>query len=452
MPPKGHDTPPASPCRDLVLALSVASMDQQQTSGGGSTTASPSASADAGDGRTNQSDSATPPIGGSATATSNDQSNASGGDSILAGPIHAAGGSRRDRIRRRRHHHRVSLSFADESDGLGEEEIYVGHSHHRPQPPRSAGAGLEMEVGFRRSNTSTGSIDDGDDGDDEDDDSDGGDDRKPSANAGAAATTDAATQSSMSKKRPTPPLPPPTPISGLPAHFVSPPPSAQCAQPRRSSIRRPSVVSPDTDLCADQPPSTEKKPKMRRNNLSFQSLEVREYSQVLGDHPCCQSGLPLSLGWDYDADATIHDVDEYETHRESQRVKSRKDMKLDCEERREILSSVTQRVVTETTADGAVLATEETTAYTSMDLRRAERRLYRERRVSSRKMDSFFGSASGNGDDIADGSADSINGADHQPAQSASATNVAPMSGKQRRRSFFTSSQEEITGISPHHE
>ena len=338
------------------------------------------------------------------------------------------------------------MTFADDNDELGEEEIYVGHSHHQRQPPRSAGAGLEMEVG-----ASIGTVDDGDDGDDEDDDSDGGDDRKPPANTGASATADAASQSSMSKKRPTPPLPTPTPISGLPPHFVSPPPSAQCAQPRRSSIRRPSVVSPDTDSCADQLPSAEEKSKMRRNNLSFQSVEVREYSQVLGDHPCCQSGLPLSLGWDYDADATIHDVNEYETHRESQRVKSRKDMKLDCEERREILSSVTQRVVTQSTADGAVLATEETTAYTSMDLRRAERRLYRERRVSSRKMDSFSGSASGIGD-VADGGADIMNGADHQQAQSASATNVATMSGKQRRRSFFTSTQEEITGISPHHE
>ena len=186
---------------------------------------------------------------------------------------------------------------------------------------------------------------------------------------------------------------------------------------------------------------------MRRNNLSFHSVEVREYSQVLGDHPCCQSGLPLSLGWDYDADATIHNVDEYETHRESQRVKSRKDMKLDCEERREILSGVTRRVVTESTADGAVLATEETTAYTSMDLRRAERRLYRERRVSSRKMDSFFGSASSIGGDdggVADG------GADHQA--SPSAAQITPMSGKQRRRSFFSNAQEDMTGISPHHE
>lgn len=466
MPPKGYDTPPpASPCRDLVLALSVASMDQQQQTSGGSTTAS----ADAGAGIGNQSNSATPLNASSisATATSDDH-NTSGGDSILADPI-AAGRGRRDRIRQRpvssasfaassgnpigarpRRRHRVSLSFADDNDELGEEEIYVGHSHHQHQLPRSASAGLEMEVGARRSNTCTGSIDDGDDGDDEEDDSDGDDDRKPPANAGASATADAASQSSMSKKRPTPPLPTPTPISGLPPHFVSPPPSAQCAQPRRSSIRRPSVVSPDTDSCADLPPSTEEKPKMRRNNLSFQSVEVREYSQVLGDHPCCQSGLPLSLGWDYDADATIHDVDEYETHRESQRVKSRKDMKLDCEERREILSTVKQRVVTETTADGAVVASEETTAYTSMDLRRAERRLYRGRRVSSRKMDSFFGSASGIDDDVADGVADSMNGGDHQPAQSV--TNVAPMSGKQRRHSFFTSSQEESTGISPHHE
>ena len=473
MPPKGHDTPPASPCRDLVLALSVASVDQQQqqhhrddhgdeTSGGSRTTAS----ADVG-GRTIQSDSATPRNAGSSAAVAsnghNNNNNNNNNGSILTGPI-AAGRSRRDRIRRRRH--RVSPSFADDNDGLGEEEIFVGHSHHQPQPPRPHGtaaaaaaaghhaSGLEMEGGATRPNAGTGTIDDGDDGDDEDDDNDGedGNDRKPCANAGAAAA--AASQSPMSKKRPTPPLPTPATISGLPPHFVSPPPSAQCAKPRRSSIRRPSVVSPDADSCADPSPSIEEKPKMRRNNLSFHSVEVREYSQVLGDHPCCQSGLPLSLGWDYDADATtIHDVDEYETHRKSQRVKSRKDMKLDCEERRVILSSVKQRVATETTADGGVLATEETTAYTSMDLRRAERRLYRERRVSTRKMDSFFGSASGIGG-VADGGADSRNGADRQPAQSAPATNVAPMSGKQRRRSFFTTSSalEENTGISPHHE
>ena len=480
MPPKGHDTPPASPCRDLVLALSVASVDQQQhhqqqqqqqqhhrddhgeeTSGGSRTTAS----ADAG-GRIIRSDSAAPRNAGSSAAVAsnghNNNNNNNNNGSILTGPI-AAGRSRRDRIRRRRH--RVSPSFADDNDGLGEEEIFVGHSHHQPQPPRPHGtaaaaaaghhaSGLEMEGGATRPNAGTGTIDDGDDGDDEDDDNDGedGNDRKPCANAGAAAA--AASQSPMSKKRPTPPLPTPATISGLPPHFVSPPPSAQCAKPRRSSIRRPSVVSPDADSCADPSPSIEEKPKMRRNNLSFHSVEVREYSQVLGDHPCCQSGLPLSLGWDYDADATtIHDVDEYETHRKSQRVKSRKDMKLDCEERRVILSSVKQRVATETAADGGVLATEETTAYTSMDLRRAERRLYRERRVSTRKMDSFFGSASGIGG-VADGGADSRNGADHQPAQSASATNAAPMSGKQRRRSFFTTSSalEENTGISPHHE
>ena len=228
-------------------------MDQQQPSGG-STTASAD---DAGDGRANQSDSATPLNASNvSTATSNNHNSTPNnrGNSVLAGPIHAVG---RDRIRRRRH--RVSLTFADDNDELGEEEIYVGHSHRPRQPPRSAGAGLEMEVGAWRSNSSTGSIDDGDDGDDEDDDSDGGDDRKPPANTGASATADAASQSSMSKKRPTPPLPTPTPISGLPPHFVSPPPSAQCAQPRRSSIRRPSVVSPDTDSCADQLPSAEEK-------------------------------------------------------------------------------------------------------------------------------------------------------------------------------------------------
>jgi len=45
--------------------------------------------------------------------------------------------------------------------------------------------------------------------------------------------------------------------------------------------------------------------------VSFGSCEIRTYSQVLGDHPCCLEGCPIELGWDYSDEVSI-DIDEYE--------------------------------------------------------------------------------------------------------------------------------------------
>jgi hypothetical protein len=37
---------------------------------------------------------------------------------------------------------------------------------------------------------------------------------------------------------------------------------------------------------------------VRKRRVSFQDrVEIREYSITIGDHPCCSSGLPLTLDW-----------------------------------------------------------------------------------------------------------------------------------------------------------
>lgn len=72
-----------------------------------------------------------------------------------------------------------------------------------------------------------------------------------------------------------------------------------------------------------------------KKTVSFSSLEVREYVVVVGDHPCCSMGLPLSLGWEFEEADTIP-LDRYEATREPRR--SRQELRTTCEERREILS------------------------------------------------------------------------------------------------------------------
>lgn len=40
--------------------------------------------------------------------------------------------------------------------------------------------------------------------------------------------------------------------------------------------------------------------KNKNKRVSWDRIHTREYSLVVGDHPLCQDGLPVSLGWQYD--------------------------------------------------------------------------------------------------------------------------------------------------------
>ena len=43
-----------------------------------------------------------------------------------------------------------------------------------------------------------------------------------------------------------------------------------------------------------------------KRRVSFQKIEVREYSLTLGDHPLCRDGLPLQLDWAYGPSTEIN--------------------------------------------------------------------------------------------------------------------------------------------------
>lgn len=54
------------------------------------------------------------------------------------------------------------------------------------------------------------------------------------------------------------------------------------------------------------------------SNVSFQTVNVREYDRTLGDNPSCMSGPPISLDWSY-SKTTALPIDEYETNRTPRR-------------------------------------------------------------------------------------------------------------------------------------
>lgn len=97
-----------------------------------------------------------------------------------------------------------------------------------------------------------------------------------------------------------------------------------------------------------------------RRQVSFSNLHVREYNVVFGDHPCCMSGPPLTLGWNHDSEDVCLSLEDYESSREPR--KARKDLRLTCEHRRQILLH----------------------DQSERDLQHEERRLFRERQRNRR--------------------------------------------------------------------
>ena len=104
----------------------------------------------------------------------------------------------------------------------------------------------------------------------------------------------------------------------------------------------------------------------KRKCVRFGQCNVRLYSQVLGDHPCCSVGCPLELGWEYETTASLS-VDNYESEHQSHTL-----TRLAHEERREILLSEN---------------------YSDVEVRRACRRLHRDRRHHHNAEASNFFSA-----------------------------------------------------------
>jgi hypothetical protein len=109
--------------------------------------------------------------------------------------------------------------------------------------------------------------------------------------------------------------------------------------------------------------------KGNSKTVSFANIKIRNHSIVIGDHPCCTMGFPLALGWDY-TDAASLSVDKYEASRSPRRT--RRELRTTCEERRLVLSD----------------------EHSEGEIRRAQRKLHRERsssaRLCERMSESFF--------------------------------------------------------------
>jgi hypothetical protein len=78
-----------------------------------------------------------------------------------------------------------------------------------------------------------------------------------------------------------------------------------------SDTRFPADTLPqDSALPAQTRSSSGTTTSRRRRQVAFSHVEVRQYEQVVGDHPCCRTGCPLTLGWHYKVDARCEGVRE----------------------------------------------------------------------------------------------------------------------------------------------
>jgi hypothetical protein len=136
-------------------------------------------------------------------------------------------------------------------------------------------------------------------------------------------------------------------------------------------------------------------PCKERKSVKFSHTEVRVFPQILGDSPCCSNGLPLSLGWSHVSQYITQLNDSFGLDREQRKSGV---FRLDAFRRKEILQ---QRSVTQsnTNSKESIIAmlggdscsktymnqrkgltnTISTKQYSDPELKRAERRMFRER-------------------------------------------------------------------------
>lgn len=159
------------------------------------------------------------------------------------------------------------------------------------------------------------------------------------------------------------------------------------SQPLKSimTCRSSSSCSLSSTTCTTTDSKSTKSSKQERKTVSFQSLEIRTFHRVLGDHPCCNTGLPITFGWNPVEESKIH-LEEYETSRSPRR--SRHALRMNDEVRRNMLTQ-DENESNDESDENSSSSNEE--LLSKMDLKRAERRLYRNRqRVKRRVIASKF--------------------------------------------------------------
>lgn len=60
--------------------------------------------------------------------------------------------------------------------------------------------------------------------------------------------------------------------------------------------------------------------------VTFDKILIRRYNRIAVDHPCCSSGVPVGLSWEYNPEEIEAKLDSYELRRKGKR-RSCKDLK-----------------------------------------------------------------------------------------------------------------------------
>ena len=157
-------------------------------------------------------------------------------------------------------------------------------------------------------------------------------------------------------------------------------PQSESSTPIKSIMTCHSSSSCSLSSTTSTTSKNDKSTKRERKSVTFQSLQIRTFHRVLGDHPCCSTGLPITFGWNPVKETKMH-LEEYETLRSPRR--SRHELRLNDEARRNILTldegDANNEKSNEISSSGEELLSQ-------MDLKRAERRLYRNRQRVRRRV------------------------------------------------------------------
>ena len=57
--------------------------------------------------------------------------------------------------------------------------------------------------------------------------------------------------------------------------------------------------------------------------VTFDKISIRRYNRIAVDHPCCSSGVPIGLSWDYNPEEFEAKLDSYELSRKGKRRRSK---------------------------------------------------------------------------------------------------------------------------------
>mmetsp|Transcript_34918 Transcript_34918/g.53543 ORF Transcript_34918/g.53543 Transcript_34918/m.53543 type:complete len:203 (+) Transcript_34918:44-652(+) len=81
-----------------------------------------------------------------------------------------------------------------------------------------------------------------------------------------------------------------------------------------------------------------KKPRSTKK-VSFGKCHIREYNIIIGNHPECKSGLPITLGWKY-SQTKVYAVDEYKAVSRNTKQRQERMKRLDATQRQDMLHEV----------------------------------------------------------------------------------------------------------------